>query len=418
MDLAYNSKNFEVWGLNLKDPERFTIGVNYWPPKTGVYLWRMFEAADLKRDFSLLAEYGFEAARIFLMWEDFQPEIHTVSVRVLDRLVQVANAAHDQHLQILPTFFCGYLSGLNWAPEWLVESGKNRGGIPVHAGGKIIPNRLRNMFADREVRNAQKRLLHEIVNALKGHPAIWGWDLGNEITRFAPAPSNDRVRAWFEEMRNELKRWDAHLPVTVGIRPGDLEDPSALFLKEAAPFCDLLSLQALPPFPQGADSSSDPGFPVFLCLLTNWLSGKETILGSYGLPIQPPPGTLNESDRARIRNIRLSTEGEAEDFHRRALRLLGKCGIAAAFVSSFADIDSTLWEKPPYKERVSERFYGLFRWNGEPKPAAKLFSESSRRRTPGEPDWTWIDMDPKDYAENPPRNLKHLYGKFRDWAGE
>jgi len=404
--------------LNLKDPERFTIGVNYWPPKTGVYWWQMFEAADLERDFSLLAEYGFEAARIFLMWEDFQPEIHTVSVRDLDRLVQVANTAHDQRLRILPTFFCGHLSGINWAPDWLVESGKNKRGMPVHAGGKILPNRLRNMFADREVRNAQKRLLHETGNALKGHPAIWGWDLGNEITRFAPAPSNDRVRAWFEEMLNELKRWDAHLSVTVGIHPGDLEDPSALFLKEAATFCDLLSLQALPPFPQWADRPSDPGFPVFLCLLTNWLSGKETILGSYGLPIQPASGTLNESDRGRIRNIRLSTEGEAEYFHRRALRLLGKCGIAAAFVSSFADIDSTLWEKPPYKERVSERFYGLFRWNGEPKPAAKLFSESPRRRTPGDPDWTWIDMDPKDYAEDPTRNLKHLYGKFRDWAGE
>ncbi len=378
----------------------------------------MFETADLKRDFSLLSEYGFEAARIFLMWEDFQPEIHTVSVRALDRLVQVANTAHDHRLKILPTFFCGHLSGINWVPEWLVESGKKGGDIPVHSGGKILPNRLHNMFADREVRNAQKHFLHETVNALKGHPAIWGWDLGNEITRFAPVPSRDRVRAWFEETLNELKRWDAHLPVTVGIGPGDLEDASALFLKEAALFCDLLSLQALPPFSEWADSSSDPGFPVFLCLLTKWLSGKETILGSFGLPVQPPDATLNESDRARIRAGRLRTEGEVENFHRGVLRLLGKCGIPAAFVSSFSDIDSSLWEKLPYDKRISERFYGLFRWDGAPKPAAKLFSESSRRRSQKEPDWSWIDMEPREYAENPRRNLKHLYGKFREWGGK
>ena len=93
--------------MNLKDPAQFTIGVNYWPPKTGVYWWRMFEAADLERDFSLLAEYGFEAARIFLMWEDFQPEIHTVSVRALDRLVQVANTATISVSEFFPLSFAG-----------------------------------------------------------------------------------------------------------------------------------------------------------------------------------------------------------------------------------------------------------------------------------------------------------------------
>jgi len=401
----------------LKDPERVTIGINYWPPKAGIYWWRMFEAANLKKDFSLIAEHGFHAIRIFLMWEDFQPEIHTVSVRALERLVEVANAAHDHRLKILPVFFCGHISGINWAPDWLVESGKSKGGFPVHAGGKVLPNRLRNMFANRDVRNAQKRLLYETLNALQGHPAIWGWDLGQEITWFMPPPSKDRVRAWFEEMLNELKRRDAHIPVIGGISARDLEDPYALFLKEAAPFCDFLSLQALPPFPQWADRSSNPGFPVLLCSLAKWLSGKETILGSFGLPVQPPAGILNESDRARIQTGRLSTEGESEEFYRRALRLLGKCGIPAAFVSSFSDIDSTLWEKFPYNERVSQRFYGLFHWDGTPKAAAKLIFESSRRRDQGGADWSWIDMDPKDYAGNPSENLKHLYGKFRDWAG-
>jgi hypothetical protein len=377
----------------------------------------MFDPADLKRDFPLMAEYGFDAVRVFLMWEDFQPEIHTVSVRALDHLVQVANGAHEHRLKILPVFFSGQIARINWAPEWLVESGKSKGGFLVHAGGKILPNRLRNLFADREVRKAQKRLLHETVNALQGHPAIWGWDLGNGMTSFAPPPSRDGVRAWFEEMLNELKRQDAYLPVAVGIRPEDLEDQSGLFLKEAAPYCDFLSLQALPPFPDWAGRPSNPEFAIFLCLLAKWLSGKDAILGSFGLPVQPPSEILNESDRTRIQTGHLSTEGEVEEFYRRALRLLGKCGIRAAFISSFSDIDSTLWEKLPYNERLSERFYGLFRGNGTPKAAARLLSESPRRREQENADWAWIDMGPKDYAGNPPGNLRHLYGNFRKWAG-
>ena len=53
-----------------------------------------------------------------------------------------------------------------------------------------------------------------------------------------------------------------------------------------------------------------------------------------------------------------------------------------------------------------------------PNPPRNYFPNPPGGGTPGEPDWTWIDMDPKDYAEDPTRNLKHLYGKFRDWAGE
>ena len=374
----------------------------------------------MERDFSLLAEYGFEAVRIFLMWEDFQPEIHTVSVRALDRLVQVANTAHDQRLRILPTFFCGHLSGINWVPDWLVESGKNKRGMPVHAGGKILPNRLRNMFADREVRNAQKRLLHETGNALKGHPAIWGWDLGNEITRFAPAPSNDRVRAWFEEMLNELKRWDAHLPVTIGIHPGDLEDPSALFLKEAAAFCDLLSLQALPPFPPWVGQFLRPWISR-LFMFAHQMAERERrrsweVTGSR---FSLPSGVLNESDRTRIRNIRLSYGRRGRRFSSPGSPPSRKMRDRGCLCLLLCRHRLDPLGKAALTRTVSPRgFMASSAGMEQPNPPRNYFPNPPGgelrviRIGPGS---TWT---PRIMPRIPLGILKHLYGKFRDWAGE
>jgi endo-1,4-beta-mannosidase len=397
------------------DPERFSIGINYWPKEAAMYWWRRFNSAQVKRDFSTLAEYRFEAVRIFLLWEDFQPEPQTVSVRALDHLVQVADMAQDCRLRILPTFFCGHLRGLNWIPEWLVEPGKAKGDVPICIHEKMYAGRIRNPFAERDVRKAQKLFIHETTSALQGHPAIWGWDLGNQMTQFMNPSSTGQVRAWFEEMLNELKRWDAHLPVTAGLHPGDLEGPAGLRPQDVAPYCDFLSMQVPPPYGPWRDRVTETELPAFLCLMTKWLGGKNVILESFGQPMKPPEGVLNESDRAKSEATRLFSEAEAENYFRQVLHRLKESRVSGAFVWCFADVDPILWDSPPFDERIAERFCGLFRSDGSAKHAVPPFSEFPRRQNPAEPDWTWIDIDHKEYDKNPSAGLKHLYRKFKDW---
>ncbi len=396
---------------------RFFVGINYWPGNTGLYWWRIFETADLKRDFSLLAEYRFDVLRIFLMWEDFQPEMGTVSVRALDHLVQVADLAHDHGFKILPTFFCGHMLGINWVPDWLVRTGKSKSGFPIGTGGKILSSPIRNMFADREVRKAQKRFIYETANALQSHPAIWAWDLGNQMTSFAAPPSEDQSRAWFEEMINELKRRDSHLPLTTALHQRDLESSGRLWLRGAAHYCDFLSIQVMPPYAAWADSPPDSTFPAFLCLVAGWLSGKQVILGGFGLPLRPPPGILNTTDLTKVNRLQLFSEGDAEMHFSKVLDLLRHNGVGGAFAWCFADLDSSIWDKPPYDERVDERFYGLFRVNGSAKRTCKIMSDFPRQRISEVSDKSWIDMDINEYYDNPPRGLKHLYGRFKDWKG-
>jgi endo-1,4-beta-mannosidase len=115
----------------MEKERKLTLGVNYWPGDKGIYWWREFELTRVNRDFSLAAEYGLDLIRIFLLWEDFQPEINRVSVPALEDMVRVADLAQDRRIKILPTFFCGHMRGV-----------KGRGGILYSPWAKFGRGRL------------------------------------------------------------------------------------------------------------------------------------------------------------------------------------------------------------------------------------------------------------------------------------
>ena len=121
---------------------KFILGSNYWPREKAMYWWGEFDLSPARRDFSLMAEYGLELIRVFLLWEDFQPEINRISVRALDDLVRVADLANDRRIKILPTFFCGHMCGVNWLPSWILEVGKGEGSaLPPPRGPGERPDR-------------------------------------------------------------------------------------------------------------------------------------------------------------------------------------------------------------------------------------------------------------------------------------
>jgi endo-1,4-beta-mannosidase len=237
--------------------EGMALGANYWPAEKGIYWWREFEVPPLHRDFSLAAEYGLDLIRIFLLWEDFQPEINRVSVPALKDLVRVADLAQDHRIKILPTFFCGHVTGINWLPPWMVERGKGEGRYPLFSMGKMRRGKARNLYSDREVWKAQKLLIHETTDALQDHPAVWGWDLGNQTSNLVNPPSRDSARAWFEEMVTELRRWDSSLPITWGMDQSDLEKARVPGPQDLVPYCDFISLQLHPGQAEWADGLMD-----------------------------------------------------------------------------------------------------------------------------------------------------------------
>ncbi len=401
---------------NLSVDHRFILGINYWPRESAMYWWKKFDHTLVKRDFTTLAEYNFKLVRIFLLWEDFQPEIKTISTKSLSSLVKVADFAYDLKIKILPTFFCGHMSGLNWAPYWLVESGRGEGKYPLFFGGSIREGKVRNMYTDREVQKAQKLLLHEVINALQGHQGIWGWDLGNEPSNFILPPTKDTAKAWLEEMVTELKRYDEDLPVTLGMHQEDLENNNILTPKDVAEYCEVISMHAYPGYVNWSDGPLDEKFALFLLKITQWLAGKkEVILEEFGLPIDPFPIKLSDEERRKLGPIKLVAQNEAEVYYEKILRLLPKCGIKSALAWCFADFDPSLWEKPPLNERVHERFFGLLRWDGQAKGIAKICQQMAFAKGMIQFSNDWIDIKPEEFYEKPGEHIKRLYQKFKEY---
>jgi len=66
----------------------FILGVNYWPQKTAMFMWREFDKDVIEEDMSIISGLDLSSIRIFLLWEDFQPAPKSVPAVMLDRLVE------------------------------------------------------------------------------------------------------------------------------------------------------------------------------------------------------------------------------------------------------------------------------------------------------------------------------------------
>ena len=91
----------------------------------------------MKSDFLLIKNSGFSVIRIFLLWEDFQPEPSRVSLNTVKNLIDVADIARDSGVKIVPTFFTGHMSGANWLPDWMLSGEMDHSRFPIISGFNI-----------------------------------------------------------------------------------------------------------------------------------------------------------------------------------------------------------------------------------------------------------------------------------------
>lgn len=193
--------------------QEFTLGVNYWPRRKAMYWWSNFDAGEVREEFAIIRDIGLKVVRLFLLWDDFQPEPMSVSREAVDNLVKVADIAVENGLQLNVTFFTGHMSGPNWSPRWLVG-----GDLPpaahqhsirdVVSAGQITDKGYRNMYHDEVALSAAKLLVKTVVSALKDHPGIWLWNLGNEPDLFAWPNSSEEGAAWVRDMVGLIKSID------------------------------------------------------------------------------------------------------------------------------------------------------------------------------------------------------------------
>jgi len=405
----------------MSDNQKFITGINYWPVNKAMYWWRDFDVREAARDFKSLAENNFHMVRIFLTWEDFQPAPETISSACLGYLKKTADLASSHGLQLMPTFFCGHMSGINWMPDWMLTSGKGEGRFPVFSNGRVGSAGIRNCYTDYEVIEAQLYQIQAVVTALKGHEAIFAYDLGNEASNWVIPPQRSDARKWLESMTSQIRHCSDGARVTLGMHAEDLEEDRRLWPQDAALFCDFLCMHGYPCYLSWVNDPIDSDLVPFLGIVTAWLGQKSVLFQEFGVPTRSVLPPAPPADYESLCQCPLWSEDEAAVYYSKVLPKLKAVGMMGAMAWCYADYTSLLWEKPPLDICLHERHFGMFRHDGSSKPAAEIFSHFKNTTVKSMLDLScpWLkDIEREEFYHNPRNNISKLYQNYKEWLKE
>ncbi len=154
-------------------------GLNYYPQKTPWDTFgKGFNDTSIKKDFGIIQDMGLNTIRIFIQYEDFGKA--EVKIEKLKRLKRTMDLAWEHDLRAIITLF--------------------------------------DFYGDYDISNwtLTHRHAETIVNSLKDHPALLGWDIKNEPDLDFESRGKQRVLSWLTEMNNKIKQWDPDHLITIG----------------------------------------------------------------------------------------------------------------------------------------------------------------------------------------------------------
>jgi len=342
---------------------RFSTGVDYWPQRTSLAMWRRFDAGEIAEDFARIAALGIDAVRVFALWDDFQPQPDAAAPEMLDHLAALANAAHDAGVQVVPVLFCGELARNIRLPPWARSA---RG--------------VRDLFTG-SLLEAQLVLARAAGARLREHPALRAWDIGHEFTRLWQ-PSRTRARTgdhtpqllsestvaeWSRRLTDTLKSASS-IGTTAGVFAADLtEDHGVRLGSLCAPFA-FASIQARGPDLTFARNRLDPEAVPFLAMLTAAFTHQAVAVTAFGhVTCRPDTFSTDHPCLSEDENARFCTA---------VLERLHADGRLGASWWCWADAahDDVAFALAPH-----EGAYGLIRADGSEKPVAAAIAAFARR---------------------------------------
>ncbi|MBT8276731.1 MAG: cellulase family glycosylhydrolase [Bacteroidia bacterium] len=154
-------------------------GINYYPQDSAWDTFgEKFNEATIKKELTLIKDLGLNTIRIFVNYKDFGgADVRGGKLNKLSRLLDLSNA---EDINVIITLFDFY--GDYSIKEW----------------------------------TATREHAKTIVNSVKEHPALLGWDVKNEPDLDFDNRNSNVVKSWLTQMLRYIKYIDPEHPVTVG----------------------------------------------------------------------------------------------------------------------------------------------------------------------------------------------------------
>ncbi len=383
----------------------FELGVNYWPRRSAMYMWRELDIGEVREEMAQIAAIGFDVVRLFTLAQDFLPRPLCVAGDMIANLVQVVRAAKDAGLKIVPTLIVINMSGKFWWPEWMLDA----------------QGRPSDLFADPTILRTQAMLVETCARALGGDDSIRAFDLANEIDDAQRPRTRDAGWLWASLLANTIRRVAPGTPIQIGAHLPSLTTPNYMRVDDVGEVADEDLMHAYPLYYPGARSFLDPELVPFSCALTAELSGRgrRPLMQEFGLCTAPrgsPGQTITDDFLGKPLRQYLASEEEGAAYYHAVLQRLVNTGATGAYAWSYGDYDSRLFDREPLALAVRERTFGLVRADGSEKPAADVFRKFRQRRdagTLGQPTVPKVlDVSADEYYRAPSKHFARLYAKW------
>ena len=383
----------------------FELGINYWPCRKAMYMWRELDLAEVRNDMQHIADMGFDTVRILALTEDFLPEQGHVDAAMVNRLMEVVRIAAESRLQVVPTLLVINMSGRIWWPRWMLDDA----GVPG------------DLYADPELLRGQELLLSTCARALAGDTAIRAFDIANEIDDARRPCRRAHARAWTALMASALRRGAPDVPVRIGAHLPSLTTTNHMRMDDLGGVLDEDVMHAYPLYSASARDFLDPELVPFACALTSGLSGRgrPTLMQEFGLCTAPrgmSGRTFMDDFLGTPRAQYLASEEEGAAYYAAVLERLVRTGAAGAYAWCYSDYAPALFHRPPLATAVRERTFGLVRADRSEKPAAQVFRalrrtrDDGRLRTGAVP--PVLDVAPNEYYADPGAHFDRLYARW------
>jgi endo-1,4-beta-mannosidase len=406
--------------------DAFLLGVNYWPRAKAMWWWADFDPGEVREELAMIRDIGLRVVRIFLLWESFQPRPDEVDQRAVAHLRTVADLAADAGLLLEPTFFTGHMSGPNWAPDWLLDPSR-----PLGPGDRQVVSLGRRSSATRNIHDpyttpfvldAERLQLRTVCSALRDHPAVWAWSLGNEPDLFARPSTAADGRAWLADMVATIRGVDPDHPILIGLHAASIHADVGLRIDHAAAETDISVMHGYSIYDSLAREPLDPDLVPFTAALTAALAGRPVLFEEFGVNTHLPdlPGHwegLPTSDGA-TRRAYFASEDDAAAYYASVLDGLHRAGCLGAFAWCFGDYAADLWDRPPCDLQKHERSFGLYRADGTLKPMGRAVRDfAATAPAIREPELRLdLGLTPDEFYADPARHLPGLYARHLDEA--
>jgi endo-1,4-beta-mannosidase len=405
----------------------FLLGVNYWPRRSAMHLWAAFDPGAVREEFATIRSIGLTHVRVFLLWESFQPRPDVVDPGALARLVRLCDLAADAGLAVQATFFTGHMSGPNWVPDWLLDRSRQRapGDRQLVGIGRVggADAAIHDPYESPEVLAAEDLQIDGVTRALAGHPALWGWSLGNEPDLLARPSSAAVGRGWARARAAAIRRVDPVHPVLIGLHSGSLEDDPGFHVDDIARETDISVMHGYPFYSAVSRSALDLDYVPFLAALTAALAGRPVLFEEMGVNTQWPDGPSHWGHQPMwdggTRRVYFASEEDAAAYVDGVLHRLHRVGSLGAFLWCFADYAPELWDRPPCDFQAHERFFGLVRPDGSLKPSAEVVRRFAARspRVVLPERRVELGVSSEAYYADPVGHARRLYQAFRTLGG-